>query len=245
VTLGLAAEAEAAIEDGRFVAPVHPSNRRALQAEPELRTILLETDAQAFFRPLPAWPSARAVARFERCDLERLSSLDVLERYYRIGAGVAGALTRLATGVFDDEPAQVDAPAEIERMRQSGKARTLNLLLITFERGLAARRSLEEQVAGIPRQAYPFARLRSDLGRAGAPKSLLDSRGGLGKAYGEVQAGLTREVREAGRAQLEEGRSVEEALAGLAGQAEHWGTRAAAHAARVGARLRDAAARPK
>ena len=39
-----------------------------------------------------------------RSDLDRLSGIEAIERYYRLGAGVEGALSRLHTGLFETEP---------------------------------------------------------------------------------------------------------------------------------------------
>ena len=62
--------------DGRFVAPVHPANRAALLAEPELPSLLLPVEPRAFFEPLPGWAAARALARLEASDLTRLTSIE-------------------------------------------------------------------------------------------------------------------------------------------------------------------------
>src|SRR5262245_38526156 len=100
-TLGLDPSDGLQAHDGRFVAPVHPANHAALLAEPELPTLLLPVEPHAFFAPLPGWEAARALARLEGSELDRLSSIEAVERYYRLGAGVEGALGRLHTGLFE------------------------------------------------------------------------------------------------------------------------------------------------
>jgi len=109
--LGLEPSAEVEPRDGRFVAPVHPANHAALVAEPELPTLLLPVEPRAFFEPLPGWAAARSLARLESSDLDRLSGIEAIERYYRLGAGGEGGLSRLPTGLFETEPHKVDAPA--------------------------------------------------------------------------------------------------------------------------------------
>src|SRR5579859_6786048 len=151
LALGLAASAALEPGDGRFVAPVHPANQAALADDPELPTLLLPVDPRAFFEPLPGWAAARTLARLESSDLDRLSGIEAIERYYRLGAGVEGALSRLRTGLFDGEPAKVDAPVLIGELRQAGKARTLNALLLYIQNELANRKALEERLALLPR----------------------------------------------------------------------------------------------
>src|SRR5947209_14648632 len=99
-SLGLEPTSQVQAHDGRFVAPVHPANHAALLAEPELPTLLLPVEPHAFFEPLRGWAAARALARLESADLDRLTSMEAVERYYRLGAGVEGAFTRLETGLF-------------------------------------------------------------------------------------------------------------------------------------------------
>ncbi|GAC1315683.1 MAG: hypothetical protein NVSMB2_07720 [Chloroflexota bacterium] len=210
--VGLPADAPVEPQDGRFVAPIHPANHAALVAEPELPTLLLPVEPHGFFAALPGWSAARAVARLESSDIDRLKSIDGIERYYRLGAGVEGALTRLNTGIFDTEPQRVDAADAISRLRQNGRARTLNGLLLYLQQGLADRKVLDERLAQLPRQAYPFGRLRTDLHRAGVPRSVLDSRGQLGRAYGEVTREIGAAVRSAGADLVRAGRTSEQAL---------------------------------
>ena len=228
--LGLGARAEVETRDGRFVAPVHPANHTALLAEPELPTLLLPVEPHAFFQPLPGWAAARTLARLEGSNLDRLSSIEAVERYYRLGAGVEGALSRLATGIFETEPRKVDAEALIAELRRAGKARSLNDLLLYLQRELESRKVLDERLNQLPRSAYPFGRLRSDLQKLGVPRSVLDSRGALGRAYTEVTREILSAVRQAGQELVEGGATANQALEQLAEQAQRWSGIGAAHA---------------
>jgi hypothetical protein len=232
-------EPTAALEarDGRFVAPVHPANHAALLAEPELPTLLLPVEPHAFFEPLPGWAAARALAPLESSNLERLSSIEAIERYYRLGAGVDGALSRLHTGIFDTELQRVDAAALIGELRQPGKARTLNDLLLHLEHELARRKALEERLTLLPRSAYPFGRLRSDLQKLGVPRAVLDSRGALGRAYAEVARGMAAAIRSAGQELVASGMSADAALDQLAAETQRWATIGAVHAREVAGRF--------
>lgn len=230
--------------DGRFLAPQHPANRAALRHDPGLPTLILPLDPQAFFRPLPGWPAATELARIERVELERLSSVEAVERYYRLGAGVRGALTKLRTGLFDDQPAPVDVTVEIERLRREGHTRTLNSLLVHLQARLAERRALDEEVASLPRMLYPFNRLRAELARLKVPRAVLDNRGQLGRAHGEVTRHLSAEIRAAGRDLVAMGVSDREALAQLAATPERWQLAARQPLQAVAERLRTAPTAP-
>jgi hypothetical protein len=220
--LGLHEEARVELLDGRFLAPEHPANRAALLDDPGLPVLVLRVDAQEFFRPLPGWTAARALARLEGLELERLTSLESVERYYRLGAGVLGALTRLETGLFEEDPRSVDAEARITELRRTGHAPTINTLLLDLERQIAARKVLEDRLAALPRAAYPFGRLRAELARLRVPPFVLESRGALGRAYGEVMREVSRTVTAAGRDMVASGIGQAEALSRLEVQPEQW-----------------------
>lgn len=235
--LGLAPDSEPKPTDGRFVAPIHPANHAALLAEPELPTLLLPVEPRFFFEPLPGWAAARAVARMESVGLERLTGIEAIERYYRLGAGVEGALSRLETGIFETEPARVDAEALIGQLRSGGRARTLNELLLYLQRELEQRKALEERLNLLPRSAYPFGRLRSDLHKAGVPRSVLDSRGALGRAYNEVTREMLAAIRANGRELVQSGATPAQALERLGGQAPRWMAIGSAQAHTIAERL--------
>src|SRR5258708_642198 len=235
--LGLEPTSAPEPHDGRFVAPVHPANHAALLAEPELPTLLLPVDPYSFFDPLPGWSAARALARLESSDLARLSGIEAIERYYRLGAGVEGALTRLNTSLFESEPGKIDAVALIGDLRQTGQARTLNALLLHLQHELAKRKTLEERLLLLPRSAYAFGRLRGDLQKLGLPRAVLDSRGALGRAYAEVTRAMASEIRAEGQQLVADGVSTEAALEQLAAQGPRRATIGAAHTRAVAARL--------
>lgn len=237
IAVGLDPMSEAEPREGRFVAPVHPANHAALVAEPELPTLLLPVEPHAFFEPLPGWAAGRTLARLSGDDLDRLSGIEAIERYYRLGAGVDGGLSRLHTSLFDTEPQPVDAPALIAGLRQAGKARTLNALLLYLQQELANRKLLEERLVQLPRAAYPFGRLRSDLQKLGVPRTMLDSRGALGRAYTEVTREMLTAVRSAGQELVATGLSASDALDQLAAEPQRWSAIGASQARVVAARV--------
>ena len=235
--LGLDASSAVEPRDGRFVAPVHPANHAALLAEPELPTMLLPVEPHQFFAPLPGWAAARAVARLEGADLDRLTGIEAVERYYRLGAGVDGALTRLRSSLFETEPTRVDAAALIRELRRAGKAPTLNALLVHLQQELEKRKLLEDRLALLPRTAYPFGRLRGDLHKLRVPRAVLDSRGALGRAYGEVTREMLAAMRAAGQELVASGVSQTDALERVAGQSPRWAAIGASQARAIAARL--------
>jgi hypothetical protein len=225
------------LHDGRFIAPEHPANRAALRDDPSLPSVLFPVDPHQFFRPLPGWPTARAIARLDGCDLDRLRNLEAVERYYRLGAGAAGALARLQTGLFDPGPQTIDAPALIAQLQRPRQG-AVNALLLDLERQLTTRKAVEERLGQLPRAAYPFGRLRADLARAGAPQQVLDSRGALGRAYGEVIRETLATIRDAGHELTRGGLSTEAALEQLAAQPARWTGVAGEQARLLARRLR-------
>jgi hypothetical protein len=243
--LELTHEAPLQPRDGRFVAPEHPANRAALRAEPGLPSLLLPVDPRAFFEPLPGWPAARVLARWEGVDLERLRSIEAVERYYRLGAGATGALLRLHTGLFDTDAPALDAAALLDPLRRDGHASSLNSLLLYLEQRLAERRALDERLAQLPRVAYPFGRLRADLARSGVSKAVLESRGALGRAYAEVSREVLAAIRAAGQELVATGVPAEKALEQLAANPQRWTTlgsqRARVLANRIPAAAKEAA----
>src|SRR6266542_26169 len=237
--VGLEAAAELQPRDGRFVAPEHPANRAALRAEPGLPSLLLPVDPKAFFEPLPGWPAARVLARWEGSDLDRLRSVEPVERYYRLGAGATGGLLRLHTGLFETESPPIDAAALLEELRRGGHAQTLNALLLYLEHRLAGRKALDERLVQLPRAAYPFGRLRADLARGGVPKTILESRGALGRAYAEVTRDMLAAIRTAGQALVADGVAAEAALVQLGANPQRWATLGSQRARALATRLQN------
>jgi hypothetical protein len=186
---------------------------------------------------LPGWAAARAVARLEGADLDRLTGIEAVERYYRLGAGVDGALTRLRSSLFETEPTRVDATALMRELRRAGKAPTLNALLVHLQQELEKRKLLEDRLALLPRTAYPFGRLRGDLHKLRVPRAVLDSRGALGRAYGEVTREMLAAIRAAGQELVASGVSQTDALERVAGQSPRWAAIGAAQARAIAARL--------
>lgn len=221
-TLHLPPSAPVVALDGHFVAPEHPANRAALRADPGLPALVLSVDPATFFRPLPGWPTALVLAKSEGVALDSLRGIENVERYYRLGAGVLGALTRLRTGLFDEAPEPVDGPTEVQTLLQTVPGASLHALLLHLEGELTRRRGQEELLVSVPRAAYPFSRLRADLAEWGVPPAIVESRGPMGRLHGMALAEAARAVRVAGRQLVAAGATADEALARLASESGRW-----------------------
>src|SRR5439155_18435411 len=106
-----------------------------------------------------------------------------------------------------------------------------------LQQELANRKVLEERLLLLPRAAYPFGRLRTDLQKIGVPRTVLDSRGALGRVYAEVTREMATAIRAAGQELVARGAATEAALDDLAAQSERWSQIGATHARTVAARL--------
>ena len=119
--------------DGFFFAPDHAENRAYLASAANARAefplgptdVLLWTVEQpsTFFAPLDGWELGRWLAEMDRSG-GLLETLEGAERYFRLGAGFAGALVRLQTPLFADEPASVEARSELSRLRTTRRLYT-------------------------------------------------------------------------------------------------------------------------
>jgi hypothetical protein len=220
--LGLDDDADMVAGNGRFVAPEHPANRMALKHEPDLPAVVIPLDAHAFFRPLPGWPAAVEVAGIEGSDLEREKGIEAIERFYRLGAGVTGALTRLKTGLFEEQPLEINAAEELATLRRTGRAQHLNAVLLDLEHRMGIRRTRDEQLNNLPRQVYPFGKLKGDLQRLRVPRSAMEGKGAMGRAYGEITKELATLMKAIGRELVAGGVSEEETLARLQTKHQDW-----------------------
>ncbi len=110
--------------DGFFFAPHSIANERFLTSPENLRqeypiepaeVVLEPVDPFWFFESLPGWATAQELARIDGV-IRSLPSLDSADRYYHLGAGVAGALAASSRGIFDDD-VDVEPSREVERLK--------------------------------------------------------------------------------------------------------------------------------
>lgn len=197
---------------GFFLAPDSSPNR-ALLAEggalPPDMVVLCAVEPLAFFSPLTGWEVALALAETDHARLDRL---EAAERYYRLGAGVLGALRRLASTLFDEQPPELDGVAELVRLRAQRRLRTTGEVVAYLDRAQRARAELVERLRQVEGRIYPFSAFRRDLASRGLAEA--DARR-LGRLHGEVLQPARRELRRLGRQLLSRGMTELQALAAL------------------------------
>lgn len=230
-TVGAAGVARAALVyvDGFFFAPEHAENRAWLASAANARSeypLALEdvefwpVAPRAFFAPLPGWELGCWLAELDR-SVRLLDTIEGAERYYRLGDGFQGALVRLATPLFADAPAPVDARAEIARLRAQHRLYTSAELATYLERQMAARETLQRALRELEAAVYPFRLFRAEVeARRGAPgdgEPLAEENGapGLREGYRAVRAAVRAYLREQGQALVARGLPEAQALAEL------------------------------
>ena len=208
--------------DGIFLAPDHADNRAFLAPRGPLDptwAVLCPVDPGEFFGSLPGWDVAQALAR---SDGAHLGTLEIADRYYRLGAGMLGALRRSRTGLFDVEPAQTDGTAELARLRRERRLATTGELIAYLDRALIARAELVDRLRELERAGYPFGLFRQDLAARGLPAGGPGGERRWGRLYGAVIKAVGEQVRAAGRELVAQGRSDAEALAELDARRTQW-----------------------
>ncbi len=117
--------------DGFFFCPRSIANERFLtSAENREQEYPIEAteahlepvDSYTFFEPMPGWATARELARLDGVT-RGLPYLDNADRYYHLGAGVAGALVTMQHSIFEEET-EIDPSTEVDRFKDF--ARTLS-----------------------------------------------------------------------------------------------------------------------
>lgn len=207
--------------DGIFLAPDHADNRAQLgptgPLDPEW-AVLAPVAADEFFPPLPGWDMALALAR---SDSAYLGSLEMSERYYRLGAGVLGALRRLQSSVFDEALPTVDGLTLLAQVRRDHRLMTTGEVIAHFDRALIARSELVDKLKDVERAAYPYGRFREDLTARGVPPAAnADKR--WSRLFGSIQKELSGELRAEGRRLRATATTDAAVLTELDGQRTRW-----------------------
>jgi hypothetical protein len=236
-----------AFADGFFVAPDTIANRdflrsaanRAQEYPLEAREVaLLAVQPEAFFAPLPGWAHARFLATLDRAE-RGLAQIDNAERYYRLGVGLAGALARLATPIFADEPAEPAPLDELTTLARRIHARSAADLVHHVGRRMEQRQALVRRLRGLLQPPYRFRDLVEDLASRGI--ALPEEQGAASPDGREcwlavlraVSEAHRRAVRDEGVALLANGKSEAAALAALADRSAEFARRSRALAARL------------
>lgn len=207
--------------DGIFLAPDHADNRAQLAPIGPLDpvwAVLFPIDAAELFPPLVGWDVAMAMAR---ADGAFLGTVETCERYYRLGAGVLGALRRLQSSVFDDALPTLDGPAEFARLRRERRLTTTGEVISYLDRALTARSEVVDRLREVERGAYPYGRFREDLTARGLSSTPSADRR-WSRVYGSVMKELASELRAEGRRLRGAGSTDTTVLTELDGQRTRW-----------------------
>lgn len=226
--LGLGALESAETRDGLFHSPDSRPNRQFLESAAnrrqefplEPKDVVFEmVDGVAFFSALRWWPQAGRLAELDR-SVRGLDLLEGAERYYRLGAGVGGAILKLQTSIFAGEPPEVDVAPDIEATLQEHHYRTTLELLEHFRRLMEARNERLRRARELARCPYSFREMLADLARLGVHVSLDDERSRdererWGRVHRQIVEAHRAAVNAAGRHLTEETGSEAAALAVL------------------------------
>lgn len=221
----LLADATFEAVDGFFFAPEHPENHAWLASEANARSefplaaddvVLWPVDPVAFFEPLAGWELGRWLAEMDR-SMGLLARIEGAERYFRLGAGFGGALARLETPLFAEAPAEVDARAELSRLRTSRRLFTSADLASYLERLMATRSAQERSLRDLAAAVYPFRLFRTQLKALGVDLDQVDdvAKRDYRERYRTALNAVRARLREEGRALVAAGQSEAAALTAL------------------------------
>lgn len=234
---GLPEPEQRVLLDGFFVAPEHRANHAFLASQRNLTAerpmaagdvVFVAVDGRAFFRVLTGWELAEHLAAREGAG-RMLDTLEGAEHYYRLGAGVQGALGSRRRSIFSDVTPEFDPIGDLAELRRGQRLSTLGDVVAYLDRALTARQELRKTANGIGRLAYAFAAFRADLQTRGIvlpPRGAPDP-GGVEKAwtrlYGLVQQELGLRIKTEGLRLVQAGQSDAQAVATLQQRAPELG----------------------
>src|SRR5579884_3458010 len=198
--------------DGIFISPKTYLNQRFLTSSENQRqeypiepheVLFIAVEPYRFYEPLPGWPTAGELARLDGAT-RGLGQIDTADRYYHLGAGVAGALVALDRSIFDDEPA-IDSALEVDRFRTFLKAISPPSTAMAIDRlgvRMRYRRDLIRQLRDLLRSQWSFSDFAAELIKAGLATEP-DSESVLRRQFGETFRALIEseeaEIRRLGR----------------------------------------------
>ncbi|MHB0871044.1 MAG: hypothetical protein ACYC5J_16535, partial [Chloroflexota bacterium] len=159
------------IQDGLLCAPRLPVNAWFLQSEQnsrqeypiEVSEVLFEgVDPLYFFGHLPGWDLGTLLAQADR-STPRLRSLDGAEHYYRIGAGLQGAVAQFQVSIFQRRPPAVTATAAFDWLKVRVRPASSMGFLQLAEKLMAIRSQLTTRLRSLLRSPYRFSDLVESL----------------------------------------------------------------------------------
>lgn len=149
--------------DGLFAAPDTGFNRAHIASKGNARrrrpiahddVRLVATSELDYLGALPGWHEALALRDLDGIPFGTPVDLSISERYYRLGAGVAGALATIETPLFGERPS-IDTLAQLRARLSTGRARSSVALVTIVAEELQTRRGPLDRRKALDR--YPIA----------------------------------------------------------------------------------------
>ncbi len=233
--------------DGLLSSPSLPVNQWFLQSEQnkhqeypiEAREVIFEeVDPLKFFGSLPGWELALLLAQADR-STGRLQYLDGAEHYYRLGAGLQGAVAQLQVSVFVRRPPAVTAAVAFDWLKARLRPPSSVGFVQMAEKLMAARGQLLARLRGLLRSPYRFSELAESLKARNL--HLPEKEEGLPpeerERWGELLRKVAAEHKEliyrTGLRLAQAGLSDAEALTRLEGDSRRFASQARAHAEKL------------
>jgi hypothetical protein len=209
--------------------PVRPAKAAAAQQgrapapglAASLVAIRLSVTAEEYLEPLPHWPEAVLLLELDRV-ARAGADLGMLERYYRLGAGIAGGLRLLATPLFTPLPESWQSLPEVEAFLRRGGFRSSADAIAALHIRREARVALVQRLRVLERCPYRFANWREDTEAAGFDWNDPRVAETLAPAYRQVAEQHRERILQEGAALVAAGMSEEQALTELEGRMEEW-----------------------
>ncbi|MCL4394502.1 MAG: hypothetical protein M1482_06835, partial [Chloroflexi bacterium] len=177
ISAASAAGPSGACIDGLLFSPDSPANARFLSSSVnqrqeypiEAREVILEpVDPEPFFAPLPGWDMALRLAALDRSE-HSMQSTEEAEHYYRLGAGLLGAVTQLCSSVFETDPVAADASMAIAWLESQVRAVSTSVLVGHVERLMLAKARHTARLRRLTKSPYRWG----DLAQALASKGIV------------------------------------------------------------------------
>jgi hypothetical protein len=233
--------------DGLLCAPKLPVNQWFLHSEQnsrqeypiETKEVLFEdVDPSDFFSPLQGWEMAVLLAQADR-SVSRLQYLESAEHYYRLGAGLQGAVAQLQVSVFVRRPPAVTANGAFDWLRARVRPASSAGFMQLAEKLMASRGQLMGRLRAVLRSPFRFADLVEALKARNLhlPEKEEGLAPGERERWGQLLRAVAAEHKEliyrTGLRLVQAGLSDAEALTRLEGDARRFATQSRAHADRL------------
>lgn len=186
-----------------------------------LVALRLPVAPEEYLEPLPHWPEAELLLELDGVPRAGVDT-GILERYYRLGAGVAGGLRLLATPLFGSLPEDWQSLPEVEAFLRRGGFRSSAEAIAALHHQREARVALVQRRRTLERCPYRFANWREDTEAAGLDWNDPQVAETLAPLYRQVADQHRERILHEGAALVAAGMSEEQALAELEGRMEEW-----------------------